>query len=191
MATKEVRTIYQLKVTLERSKPPIWRRILVPSNINLGQFHIVLQIVMGWENSHLHQFIVGQTFYGMTDDEIGADFGLDIEDETQYRLDDLLTTEKSSLLYEYDFGDGWNHKVVLEKKLPYDKAAKLPSCIKGKRACPPEDCGGVWGYEELLEVIKQPSHPEYDSMIEWLGGEFDPEEFDIEETNKVLSRYLK
>lgn len=191
MAIRELRTIYQIKVTLNETKPPVWRRILVPSTINLGQFHTVLQIVMGWTDSHLHQFISGRTMYGMADDEVGADFGLDMEDETQYKLSDLLVEEKASLIYEYDFGDGWRHKIQLEKKLPYDKAIKLPSCVKGKRACPPDDCGGVWGYQELLEVIEDPSHPEYDEMIEWLGGEFDPEEFDVEETNKLLAIYTK
>ncbi len=190
MVVRELPTIYQLKVTLENTSPPIWRRILVPSNINLGQFHIVLQIAMGWTNSHLHQFISGRTMYGMADDEMGVDLGLDIEDETQYKLSDLLTREKGSLKYEYDFGDGWRHKILLEKKLPYDQAIKLPSCVKGKRACPPEDCGGVWGYEELLEVIKDQEHPEYEEMLEWLGGEFDPEEFNIEETNRRLAEYV-
>ena len=191
MAVREPRTIYQLKVTLENIKPPIWRRILVPSNINLGQFHIVLQIAMGWTNSHLHQFSSGRTMYGMADDDMGVDFGLDLEDETQYQLSDLLTQEKSSLKYEYDFGDGWSHKILLEKKLTYDQAIKLPSCVKGKRACPPEDCGGVWGYEELLEVLKDPEHPEYEEMLEWLGDDFAPEEFNLEETNRRLANYAQ
>lgn len=185
------RTIYQLKVTLEDIKPPIWRRILVSSKINLGQFHIVLQIAMGWTNSHLHQFISGQTMYGMADDNMSVELGLDLEDETQDQLSDLLTEEKDSLRYEYDFGDGWLHKIVLEKKLTYDEAVNLPSCVKGKRACPPEDCGGVWGYEELLEVLKDPSHPEYEEMLEWLEGKFEPEDFDLEETNRMLAKYAK
>ena len=191
MAVKKQPSIYQLKVTLEDIKPPIWRRILVPSNINLGQFHLVLQIVMGWTNSHLHQFSSGRNLYGMADDDMGLDFGLEMEDETQYQLSDLLTKEKSWLRYEYDFGDGWSHKIVLEKKLAYDPNIKLPSCVKGKRACPPEDCGGVWGYQELLEVIQDPEHPEYEEMLEWLGDELDPEEFNLEETNSILAKYAK
>jgi len=181
--------VYQLKVTLKGSKPPIWRRILVLSDVSLARFHMILQVVMGWTNSHLHQFILGRTMYGMTGDEWGMD--LDVEDENEYKLSDLLQEEKNSLIYEYDFGDSWEHKVILEKKLPYDKSLKVPSCIKGKRACPPEDCGGVWGYEELLEVVKDPSDPEHKSMLEWLGGEIDPEYFDPEEVNKRLAKYAR
>ena len=187
MTVRKAPTIYQLKVTLENIKPPIWRRILVPSNINLGQFHLVLQIAMGWTNSHLHQFTVGRTIYGRVDDEMGLDFGLDQEDENQYTLADLLNREKSWLRYEYDFGDSWSHKVLLEKKLPYDQTIKLAKCVKGKRACPPEDCGGIWGYAELLEVLKDEEHPEHEEMVEWLGGEFDPEEFNPEEINRQLA----
>ena len=187
MAVGELLTIYQLKVTLEDIKPPIWRRILVPSNINLGQFHLVLQIVMGWTNSHLHQFRVGETIYGIASEEMDLDLGLDIEGETKYKLSDLLNQEKGSLKYEYDFGDGWIHKIVLEKKLTYEQAIKLPSCMKGKRACPPEDCGGIWGYEELLEVIQDREHPEYEEILEWLEGDFAPEEFKLEETIDILA----
>lgn len=190
MAVRELSTIYQLKVTLEDIKPPIWRRILVPSNINLGQFHFVLQIAMGWRNSHLHQFTVGRTIYGSVDDDMGLDLGLDQEDENQYTVSELLNREKSWLRYEYDFGDGWSHKVLLEKKLPDDRTIKLAKCVKGKRACPPEDCGGIWGYVELLEVLKEQEHPEHEEMVEWLGGEFDPEEFNPEEINRQLAFLL-
>ena len=191
MGVKQLRSIYQLKVTLNGSKPPIWRRLLVPGNINLGSFHIVLQIVMGWTNSHLHQFILGRTMYGIPDDEFGADFGLEIEDENKYKLSQLLKKEKDSLKYEYDFGDGWEHKIILEKILPYESSLKLPSCIKGKRACPPEDCGGIWGYQDLIEVINDTSHPEHEEMLEWLGGDFDPEYFDVNEINEILSKYTR
>jgi hypothetical protein len=191
MGVKQLRSIYQLKVTLNGSKPPIWRRLLVPGNINLGSFHIVLQIVMGWTNSHLHQFILGRTMYGIPDDEFGGDFGLEIEDENKYKLSQLLKKEKDSLKYEYDFGDGWEHKIILEKILPYESSVKVPSCIKGKRACPPEDCGGIWGYQDLIEVINDTSHPEHEEMLEWLGGDFDPEYFDVNEINEILSKYTR
>ena len=137
---------------------------------------------MGWTDSHLHQFIANQVFYGTPDD----DFELEMEDETQYKLSQLLTKEKESLVYEYDFGDSWEHKILLEKILPYDSKIVLPVCLKGKRACPPEDCGGIWGYEELLQTISNPKHPDHDEMLEWLGGKFDPEEFDLEEINEDL-----
>ena len=114
-----------------------------------------------------------------------------MEDETKYKLSQLLKKEKDSLIYEYDFGDSWEHKILLEKILPDDGKTVLPVCIKGKRACPPEDCGGIWGYEELLGTISDPKHPDYEDMLEWLGGEFDPDEFDLEELNGDLAEYCR
>ena len=187
MTTKQSRTIYQIKISLIGVKPPIWRTVLVPGDLGLGAFHDVIQLTMGWTDSHLHQFIANQIFYGTTDD----DFEFEMEDETQYKLSQLLTKEKESLVYEYDFGDSWEHKILLEKILPDDGKTVLPVCIKGKRACPPEDCGGIWGYEELLQTISNPKHPDHDEMLEWLGGKFDPEEFDIEEINEDLEEYCR
>ena len=103
----------------------------------------------------------------------------------------LLRKEKDSLIYEYDFGDGWEHKIILEKVLPHDTSLDVPRCIKGKRACPPEDCGGIWGYQDLIEMINDTSHPEHEEMLEWLGGDLDPEYFDVNETNEILSEYNK
>jgi len=190
MPRKEPAPIYQLKVTLNNAKPPIWRRILVSGNTRLDQFHDILQITMGWTDSHLHQFVLGDTFYGMRDDE-DSFFGMDKEDERKYKLSQLLTQEKDSMKYEYDFGDDWEHKIVLEKKLPHDSSVTVPSCIKGKRACPPDDCGGVWGYQKLVEVMRDPSDNEYKEKLEWLGGEFDPEHFDIAKINQSLARYAQ
>ncbi len=191
MSVKNLRSIYQLKVTLKGSKPTIWRRILVPGNINLGEFHLILQIVLGWTDSHLHQFISGRTMYSTPLDEFGVDLELECEDETKYKLSQLLKNEKDSLIYEYDFGDSWEHKIVLEKILPYDSSVKVPACIKGKRACPPEDCGGVWGYQNFLEAIQDSSHPEHEEMLEWVGGKFDPEYFDMKETNEQLANIYR
>jgi hypothetical protein len=187
MPGKKPHTIYQLKITLEHSKPPIWRRILVPSEVSLGKFHFIIQIAMGWTNSHLHQFIRRGKMYG--DAEFNDDFGPPMADENRHQLAQLLEKEKDSLTYEYDFGDGWQHKIILEKILPADETLAVPSCIKGKRACPPEDCGGIWGYADLLEIIKDPSHPEHEAMLEWLEEDFDPEHFSIEETNQALAHY--
>ena len=189
MSRKHSPSIYQLKVTLSDARPPIWRRILVQSSINLADLHEVLQVVMGWMDCHLHQFVVGNRTFGMLDDDF--DDGFDTEDETKYELSQLLGREKDSLRYEYDFGDSWDHKIVLEKILPPDSSAKVPSCIKGKRACPPEDCGGIGGYENLIDVVQDPSHPEHEEMFEWIGGEFAPEHFDVEEINGMLSAYRK
>ena len=187
MTTKQLKNIYQIKISLIGAKPPIWRTVLVPSDLKLAAFHDVIQVAMGWTDSHLHQFIANQVFYGIPDD----DFELEMEDETKYKLSQLLKKEKESLIYEYDFGDSWEHKILLEKILPFDTKTALPVCIKGKRACPPEDCGGIWGYEELLETISNPKHPDHENMLEWLGGEFDPEEFDLEEINEDLAEYCR
>jgi len=189
MSVKSLRNTYQLKVTLYGAKPPIWRRILVPSDIQLGKLHIVLQVVMGWTNSHLHQFISGRTFYGIQDDEFSSE--MEVEDENKYKLNQLLQSEKEAIKYEYDFGDGWEHKILLEKISPYENDKQLPRCIEGKRACPPEDCGGIWGYQELLDTLKDPEHPEYEDMLEWLGGEFDSEAFRVDETNEMLAENVR
>jgi hypothetical protein len=187
MATKQLKSIYQIKISLIGAKPPIWRTVLVASDINLETFHEVIQLTMGWTESHLHQFIDNKKAYGSHDN----DFELEMEDEAKYKLFQLLKTEKESLTYEYDFGDSWEHKILLEKILPYDSNIHLPVCIKGKRACPPEDCGGIWGYEELLKTLSDPKHPDHEDTLEWLGGEFDPEEFDLEEINDDLAEYWR
>ncbi|WPL17160.1 Site-specific recombinase XerD [Thiorhodovibrio winogradskyi] len=185
MSEKLSKSVYQLKVTLKGTKPPIWRRLLVPADLPLGKLHEVLQLVMGWENYHLHQFISGGRFFGMQDGEFSLD--AEIEDENQFKIKDLLSAEKETLGYEYDFGDSWDHKIVLEKILPAEDGQQPPRCIKGMRACPPEDCGGIWGYQELLETLSDPKNPDYEEMLEWVGGEFDPELFDIGRVNKQLA----
>ena len=125
---------------------------------------------MGWENDHLYQFVKGKIFYS-------PDYATDVEYE-KIKISDLLKKEKDKILYEYDFGDSWEHDILLEKILPDDKKFKSPVCIEGKMACPPEDCGGVWGYSELLEILKHPDHEEYEEYTEWIGGDFDPDHFD-------------
>ncbi len=127
--------------------------------------------------------------YGASYDEFGGTLDMECEDENKYKLSQLMKNERDSLTYEYDFGDSWEHKIILEKILSYDGSAKVPRCIKGKRACPPEDCGGIWGYQGFLEAIQNPSHPEHEEMLEWVGGEFDPEYFDMKETNRILASY--
>ncbi|MBI1881343.1 MAG: plasmid pRiA4b ORF-3 family protein [Chloroflexi bacterium] len=187
MATKQSTPadIYQIKVTLRDSKPPIWRRIQVPSDINLGKLHRILQVVMGWTDSHLHQFIVGGTYYGEPDPDY-QDMGMEMRDEKRVKLNQFVRGEKSRLRYEYDFGDSWEHELLVEKILPPEPGVRYPLCLTGKRACPPEDVGGVWGYPDFLEAIKDPKHPEHEDMLEWVGGEFDPEAFDLDEVNEAL-----
>lgn len=178
------KTAYQIQITLKGSKPRIWRRVLIPSDMLLSDFHYVIQVVMGWTNSHLHEFIQNGISYSGTHEEMLDN--LDAEDYTNIRISDLLKKEKDTLIYEYDFGDSWEHQIVLEKVLPKTSDTQFPICLKGNMNCPPEDCGGVWGYTEMLEILKQPEHEEYESYIEWLGGEFDPAYFDKDAVNQVL-----
>jgi len=179
---------YQLKVTLKGSKPPIWRRVLVPDTVTLAKLHQVLQFVMGWSDSHMHQFIEAGQYYGTAN----PDFDLmEVHDENKYRLGQLLKKEKQSLTYEYDFGDGWEHQLTLEKILPVDPKMTLPVCIKAKGACPPEDIGGLWGYYDFLEALNDPAHPEHDNYREWIDGEFDPLAYDMDEVNQMLAEYCR
>jgi hypothetical protein len=177
--------IYQIKVTLQGSaKPPIWRRLLLADNTPLDELHDVLQVAMGWENAHLHMFSYGQEFYGPLDE---YDRGNTL-DEAKYRLNQLMRKEKDSLVYIYDFGDDWRHKIVLEKILPPDAQQNLPFCVTGKGACPPEDCGGIYGYYDLLRVLADSNDEEYEDMLEW-AGELHPEVFSAAEANKIFSEH--
>lgn len=177
--------VYQLKVTLKGSHPPIWRRLQVRGDIPLSRLHRVLQIVMGWTDSHLHQFRVGARYYGVTDREFGDSETLD---ERRFQLSQIAQTDKARFIYEYDFGDSWEHEIAVEKIFKPDQALKHPLCLAGKRACPPEDVGGVWGYERFLQVIQDLDDPEHEELLEWIGGEFDPEAFDLEGVNGLLKR---
>ena len=178
--------IYQLKITLRGSRPPIWRRVQVRSDISLATLHWIIQEAMGWTDSHLHQFRLGEIYYGVPDQD---DFGLsETKNEKTAKLNQLLSRPKAKFIYEYDFGDSWEHEVLLEKILPPDPEVRYPVCITGKRACPPEDCGGVWGYGDFLAAIQNPDHPEHEELLEWIGGSFDPEAFDVEDVNRALKR---
>ena len=187
MNARSLRSIYQLKVTLNHISPPIWRRFLVASTTNLGDVHLTLQIVMGWTDSHLHEFVKENERYGEPD----VEFPSNIQDETKFRLDQILKQEKDKLIYTYDFGDDWEHGVLLEKIFPFEHGVILPTCIKGKRACPPEDVGGVGGYTMFLEAVSDPLHPDYAEMRDWAGGDFDPESFNQNVVNSLLHKYCK
>lgn len=178
--------VYQIKVTLQRSAPPIWRRIQVKSNITLHKLHGILQIVMGWEEDHLHQFIIGNVLY----DTPGEDYDpfMETEDERRYRLEQLITGKGFKFIYEYDFGDSWEHLLLVEKVLPLQKEIIYPNCLEGWRACPPEDIGGIFGYYHFLSIIQNPKHPEYQEMREWVSQDFDSEKFDMEKVNQQLRR---
>jgi hypothetical protein len=176
--------IYQIKVTLDGTHPPVWRRIQVPSNTTLLKLHDILQIVMGWEDYHLHMFTIEGSIYGdPVDDEYGD---LGTVDEARFKLNQVIYREGQRLSYEYDFGDSWDHTLLVEKILPPQEGIRYPICLKGKRACPPEDVGGGGGYENFLEAIRNPDHNEHEEYLTWVGGEFDPEAFDLEEVNAQL-----
>lgn len=204
-------SVYELKITLKDSKPPIGRRVAVAGNTALRDLHEVIQIVMGWTNSHLHQFIVPNSQPQPTREEINERgrsgrweklaglmrrdrtisdpaFELeDAEDESAITLEELAPAVKSKFIYGYDFGDGWDHQVEVVKIGPPGEGAEYPTCLKGKRACPPEDCGGIWGYYELLEALRDPRHERHEESAECLGEDFHPERFDLEEVNAALA----
>jgi Plasmid pRiA4b ORF-3-like protein len=140
---KSSAVICQVKITLKHSSPPIWRRILVAGDTSLSKLHRILQIVMGWMDGHLHQFTIHGRDYGVPDREF--DFGQRTLNEKSAKLLDVIHGEKDRFLYEYDFGDGWTHDILVEKTIPREAGKRYPLCLAGKRACPPEDCGGVWG----------------------------------------------
>ena len=182
MAAREKESIYQLKVTLRHVKPPVWRRILVRGDVTLYKLHQTLQIAMGWTDSHMHQFVVDGVFFGQPD----PDFDFDVESERRTRLHDVVSGVKDKFSYEYDFGDGWEHEILVEDILQPEPRTRYPRCIKGKRNCPPEDIGGPWGYADFLEAIENEDHPEHEEYLEWIGGSFDPEAFDLEAVNDYL-----
>ena len=184
-STKDVNSadpIYQIKITLLGSDPLIWRSIQVAGNTNLRQLHEIIQVAMGWTNSHLYQFHIDGEYYGQPDSE----FDSDIKDAVKVRLQSLYKGKKTKFIYEYDFGDGWEHEILLEEKFSPETGVRYPICLKGEKACPPEDCGGIYGYYGLLEIIKDPNNPEYKEMLEWLGEDFDPGAFDIKSINDAL-----
>lgn len=185
--------IIQLKFTLQWTKPPIWRRILVDKQTTFFELHHIIQIAMGWKNYHLFEFKVNNYRIGEPIEEfedIGFGMGKLIDAKT-ISLDSIITDIKEKLEYKYDFGDGWNHQIVVEKFLPPDSKTKYPICIDGKLNCPPEDCGGVGGFYGMLNIIENKKHPERKEMLEWLGGQYDPEYFDKDGINVVLKKLDK
>jgi hypothetical protein len=178
--TKNQTKVFQFKIKLCGIKPMIWRRVQVLSDDTFEDFHHTLQNAMGWYNSHLHEFTVFNPSTGEKE-RLGHYFddeeGPEVEDESTKTLDQYFSMGNKKAHYLYDFGDDWEHEIVLEKILEEDKNQEYPHCLAGERACPPEDCGGIWGYEHLLEVIANPMHKEHVSMKEWCG-DFNPEKFD-------------
>lgn len=174
--------VFQFKVTLKGIRPPIWRRILVPSDYTFWDLHVAIQDAMGWLDCHLHLFrkptrgVMQWLEIGIPGDE-GWDEYTTVPGWEIF-IAQIFTLAERKMVYQYDFGDGWEHDVVLEKVFPRDKSVRYPVCTGGRRACPPEDCGGIPGYHRFCEAITDPAHPEHDEMLEWVGRAFDPDHFD-------------
>ncbi len=179
--------LYLFRISLSGIDPEIWRRFTVPSDIPLDRFHDVIQIVMGWRDSHLHEFTIAKKRYTeYPEPEMG---GLPCG---KYRLGDLVKRKSAVVKYLYDFGDSWAHALLLEDTNFTGEDLPMPVfCLEGKGACPPEDVGGVPGYAEFLKVMKDPFHEEHNSLIEWYGGNFDSTQFDPDEANWEIMKYLR
>jgi hypothetical protein len=179
--SKAADQVYQLKITLREIKPPVWRRVQV-KDCTLTKLHDIIQTCMGWNGYHLHAFDIGGEQYSEPD----PDGMMEAEDERKVKLSRVAAQGFKKFSYTYDFGDSWDHIIQVEKVQDTEAGVHYPHCIDGKRACPPEDCGGVWGYGDFLEAIQNPKHERHEEMLEWVGGEFDPEAFDIEAVNEEL-----
>lgn len=176
---KTIPSGYLLNVQLCDISPAIWRSFTVPADITLGDLHAYLQIIMGWTNSHLHCFRDEENCYGPFDEELDEQI-----DENSVLLSDMFRKKGSALLYDYDFGDGWEHLITCEEALPNVPETAV---VDGKRACPPDDCGGVPGYYQVLEALADSDNEEQADLLDWLG-EYDPEFFDVEQVNRTLKK---
>jgi hypothetical protein len=222
-------TVHVLRVELKGSKPPIWRKLAVPSDMTLGELHDTIQIAMGWEDDHLHQFrlriekkkvsrqqrlkqfremveeqsrriaqggdvLGGGHFFRMRGERIfasrfnlmGQPMDLEGEDEDAVTLAEVCPKVKDKLIYEYDFGDKWRHTIAVQKIVDREPGKTYPRCLGGKMACPPEDCGGIWGYYGMLDALDDPTNERREEILDWLGDDFDPEAFDPDEVNRRL-----
>jgi hypothetical protein len=177
-------TVHELRVTLLDVSPPVWRRLRVPSAVTLSALHRVLQVALGWEDSHLHEWRVDGRTYGLPDED---SWGEELGDESTVVLGDVADAD-SVLHYDYDFGDGWEHLVEVLSVAPYDGSVPPLAVLDGARATPPEDSGGPSGYEHLLDALADPADPEHEEMLEWVGDAFDPAAFDRREVNRRLER---
>jgi hypothetical protein len=185
---KSAANILEIEVFLAETEPRIWRRFEVRDDITLAKLHDVLQAVMGWYDCHLHQFRdMEETRYGPRDDDMDPEWDADVIEERTVKLRHVMPEVGSRLLYEYDFGDDWVHGLEVVKVGPAEPGTRYPRCLSGERACPPEDVGGVYGFYEMLEALANPKHEEHDSYLEWLGGGYDPQAFDLDQVNRLLA----
>jgi hypothetical protein len=180
-AARRAENILSLKVTLRGIRPPVWRRLIVPGTMTLADLHRAIQAAMGWEDQHLHVFHVAGRPYG---DPHTVD---DVADEDRLTMNGVVKSGVARFTYTYDFGDDWEHSIIIEgKRSPLDER-NYPACVAGKRNCPPEDCGGPWGYQELLAVLADPAHSGYHNWIAMIGEGFDPEDFSVTATDALVA----
>ncbi len=180
--------VYKVRINLNESKAAICRRIQVSADITLSKLHRIIHEATGWTDSHLHQFVVGDDKYKIqypysdlaTDDSS--------KNERTARLRQMIVGNGFRIQCDYDFGDNWTHTFVFERVLAPEDDAKCPRCVGGARACPAEDVGGIYGYGEFLEALRDPTHPQYEEITEWIGGQFEPEAFDLTLTNRILKQ---
>jgi Plasmid pRiA4b ORF-3-like protein len=180
-------TVHLLRITLMDVTPPVWRLLRVPSATPLSVLHGIVQVAMGWEDRHLHEWRVGDRTLGSAEEE---DWGDEIEDESEYELGELAGPD-SVLHYDYDLGDGWEHLVEVVGVEPYTATVPPVEVLDGSRSAPPEDSGGPSGYEHLLDALADPADPEHDEVVAWLGDSFTPEEFDIHGVNHRLESFWR
>ena len=175
-------TVRQLKVTLRQVRPPVWRRLLIDSSWTLAKLSGALETAMGWYGGHLHAFDSDGVMYGQLDPD------WDVRDVRKVRVGDLLAGVGSKMRWDYDFGDGWEHDVVVEAIVDRDPKLRYPHCVAGRRACPPDDCGGPYGYAEMLEALGDTGHPRHEETAEWMSPRFDPAYFNAREINLLLGQ---
>lgn len=175
--------VFQIKVGLRDAEPPIWRRLEVSADTSLARLNHVIQLAFGWDNSHLHVFDTPYGQFGMGEEQ---------GDESSVALEQVVARVGSKIRYVYDFGDDWDHELVVEKVVDREEAVEYPRCTGGQRAAPPEDCGGMWGYLCLLDALSDPAHPEHEDRMDWMGlddpAQFDPAAFEVEAVNRALAR---
>ena len=186
---KAAGTIHELEITLLDVEPRIWRRFIVQSDITLAALHGVVQAVMGWTDSHLHQFITpDETRYSLPSPFGDPDWDEGTSDARKVQVSGIFPAQGAQVLYEYDFGEGWRRIIeVVDIRAPKPRE-KVPRCLAGERSCPPEDCGGPYGYAELLAALADPKHPDHRELTDWIGGEFDAEAFDLKDVDAILRK---
>ena len=185
--------IIQLKISLTHSKPLIWRQILIHKDITFFELHHIIQIVMGWGSYHLYEFkLEGYRIGEVDEEEKNNGYGSDeVLDSTTIKISDVVTQSKDIINYLYDFGDGWKHRLKVEKFHGIDKVLNYPTCIDGQMNCPPEDCGGIGSFYHCIDILKDKKHPDHKEVNLWFNKKYNPEQFDKEKINRKLKKFAQ